>query len=120
METTVGSEINYVYCVRAGTSDEYKIGIAKRLGKRLKQLQTGNAKELTIVGAIICPTRKHARAWEKRYRKKFKKSQLIGEWHRLKKPAFLGLVDKRKETDITYELKIESDIAKLLGSMGDL
>ena len=68
-----------VYFIRAGNSLNIKIGYTTvGLKKRLKSLQTGNAKKLHMVCSL-----KGGHRLEKQLHKKFKEDRLCGEWFNL-------------------------------------
>jgi hypothetical protein len=41
--------MKYVYLIRSEESGMYKVGVSKHPKKRIKQLQTGNGEELTLI-----------------------------------------------------------------------
>lgn len=57
-----------------------KVGITNNLSRRLRQIQTGNDKPLSLVGYIEYDTRTEARIDERRIHKLWQTKRLAGEW----------------------------------------
>lgn len=74
METTE-TITQYVYMIMAKEDNTVKIGTSNDPNKRLKQLQTGNNKQLVIVGLI-----KGGQELEKNIHALFRESRIKGEW----------------------------------------
>lgn len=71
------TNIYFINCI--GTS-LYKIGITDNLPRRLRQIQTGNDKPLSLIGYIEYDTRTEARTEERRIHKLWQTKRLAGEW----------------------------------------
>ena len=69
----------YVYVIAAG-DEVVKIGVAKNVCRRLKGLQTGHNKKLSIAYEIACVRRDHAYAIECRAHRLLKEKLMGGEW----------------------------------------
>ena len=69
-----------VYLIKAGQTDNYKIGIATDAKKRLSNLQTAHYEKLLIVHSSNYPTRFIALAVEALLHEKYKEFNTIGEW----------------------------------------
>lgn len=50
--------INYVYILRSGNSQNFKIGVSKNIIDRIKQLQTGSPYKITLYHCFEAVTRK--------------------------------------------------------------
>lgn len=70
----------YLYVIRAGDTDYYKIGVTKDITKRLRSLQGGNHLRLSIVLTV---QHKHAYQQEKHVHQVAKRWHIRGEWFRL-------------------------------------
>jgi Meiotically up-regulated gene 113 len=68
--------VGYVYVFRYGHDDQFKIGRAANVAKRLKQLQTGSPKPLTVFEVIET---EDAREGEKFLHQQLAHKRLIGE-----------------------------------------
>lgn len=68
----------FVYVIRSGASDFYKIGWSRDPKYRLKDLQIGNPLPLELVGTVPGSTRTEAK-WHVR----FKNKRACGEWFEL-------------------------------------
>ena len=82
----VMEDITFVYILRSGHSNNFKIGVAKDIGARIKQLQTGSPYKLSLYQYFEAPTRKQAFKCESllhRYFKSCKSRLMWGEWYRL-------------------------------------
>ncbi len=69
--------IYFISCI--GTS-LHKVGITNSLPRRLRQIQTGNDKPLSLIGYIEYDTRTEARTEERRIHKLWQTKRLAGEW----------------------------------------
>lgn len=65
----------YVYFIQRGNSGPVKVGVAKDPKHRLKQLQTGNAEELKLLGTIPGGTE-----LEQILHERFSRDRMKGEW----------------------------------------
>jgi hypothetical protein len=70
----------FVYFIQAKNSKKVKIGRAVDPEKRLKELQTGNPEELSILGLIDCESIYEADCREEQLHKEFQHLRLQGEW----------------------------------------
>lgn len=77
---TFSNRRGYIYVVRSGTSNLYKIGRTTNLKKRLQTLQTSCAVSLNVVKTLCCSD---AIALEKSAHTKFSHYRKIGEWFAL-------------------------------------
>lgn len=73
-----------VYVIRAGQSNLYKIGRTTNISRRLRQLQTMNSQQLSVVKLIQCHD---AIAVEKTLHQKFSLYRRQGEWFELHESA---------------------------------
>ena len=70
--------MSYIYSITNG--NYYKIGWAKDVEKRLKQLQTGNPLPLKIHKKIECSCVAQAMMRERQIHKSARKHRILGEW----------------------------------------
>lgn len=72
----------YVYFIQEGKGSRgnIKIGKSNDVDKRLKSLQTGNPRKLTLMASIKCKSPDDAFKLERKFHAKFKSSQIRGEW----------------------------------------
>ena len=68
----------YLYVLRAGNTDYYKIGSSINVKKRLQSLQGGNPHKLTIYTQLYI----RDRHFETQFHKKYAKYRVQGEWFR--------------------------------------
>jgi hypothetical protein len=71
----------YVYLLSNGT--HYKVGIAKDVGRRIKQLQTGSPTSLSLVAFAGPFSPQKARLLESSVHKGFHYRCSVGEWFQL-------------------------------------
>lgn len=72
----------YVYLIHRVGADEYKIGMATDVDRRLRELQVSNGGKLEVIHAIATDW---ARELEETMHRHFRKERLRGEWFRLTK-----------------------------------
>jgi len=88
-ETREIDRSGFVYLIRNGETDYYKIGIAKDVGVRLNALQTGNPEPLCLIGQFLVAD---ARAKEKELHKRFNSCRVSREWFVLSQSVVEGLL----------------------------
>jgi len=71
----------HVYVMKSGSY--YKIGWAIDPKKRLKQLQTGNPREIRLIGTLECETRLLAKDLERHFQEHYPDKIIRGEWYDL-------------------------------------
>lgn len=72
---------SFVYFVVNDFDKEVKIGVTgKDIASRIRELQTGNPKELKLMGFLMYPTRKKCFEAEKMLHEKYKANHIRGEW----------------------------------------
>lgn len=78
----------YVYFIQEGRGEHgsIKIGKSNNVDKRLKSLQTGNPRKLTLMALIKCRTPNDAHRLESKFHLMFKNDRVLGEW-------FSGMID---------------------------
>lgn len=89
-------ETNYVYILRSGKSNNFKIGVAKNIENRIKQLQTGSPYRLTTYHYFEAPTRALAFNCEHILHKFFdghKTKLMCGEWYQIELKELRPLLD---------------------------
>lgn len=74
--------VTYVYFIRSGAKKKcpIKIGVASDVSQRIRELQTGNPTELSLIAAIPCDSRKHAYSVESTLHRRFSRQHVRGEW----------------------------------------
>lgn len=82
--------IGYIYIIRKLDSDLYKLGFSEDPQRRLNQLQTGNGKQLNLVGYFDCFDLQQ----ETRLHKIFKSSRKEGEWFSLTTEQATNILDE--------------------------
>lgn len=84
-------DIYCVYLLKAGDTNQYKIGYSKRsrLNERVKALQTGNANDLEVV--FIYET-KYGKKLEQTLHRLYYKSNLKSEWFALTEEQLFGFL----------------------------
>lgn len=79
-------ETNYVYILRSGNTNNFKIGVSKNIENRIKQLQTGNPYKITVYHYFEAPTRENAfncEHWLHKFFDGHKTELMRGEWYRI-------------------------------------
>ena len=99
-------ENNYVYILRSGNSNNFKIGVSKNIENRIKQLQTGSPYKIFTYCYFEAPTRKEAfncEYWLHKFFDLHKTALMCGEWYRLNKNELKPLLNMTYTTEvITY------------------
>lgn len=72
--------MTYIYFISQMDTEKTKVGITNNLPRRMRQIQTGNDKPLSLIGYIEYDTRTEARAEERRIHKLWQTKRLAGEW----------------------------------------
>jgi len=72
-----------VYLIRAGETDNYKIGISSNLERRIFRLQTGHYEKLSLIMSVEFDTRLIALAIEDSLHLEYEKFNSVGEWFSL-------------------------------------
>lgn len=78
----IRNKTEFIYFIINPDSQAIKIGKAKNVFKRLKDLQTGSPAELKLLKIIDVRAGKEAREREEQFHQKFQHLRLIGEWFR--------------------------------------
>ncbi len=99
--------MGYVYLileVNQHGEEAYKIGISKNPPKkRLKQLQTGNPNQISILNSYESKNYKKIEQWlHGRYSRK--KTLAQNEWFNLTSEEVLGFLDECKKAEATFDL----------------
>lgn len=71
--------MSLLYIITESEDGPVKIGIAKKPGCRLKELQTGNARRLDLYWCVPFQTAGKARAAEQRVHRELDKHRMVGE-----------------------------------------
>lgn len=101
----MGSKSRKVYLLRS--NENYKIGIAKDVNKRIKQLQTGNPYKIELIGSYESM---HASKIETTLHNQYSHEREMGEWFTL---------SLREEINFINECeRIENNI-KILNDLGN-
>ena len=85
--------MTFIYIVRCGKQNLFKIGISKNVDKRLKQLQTGNPHKLKCIFRIESLEIKAAKieATIHQFFKEANKKHVLNEWFNLTDDEVVGL-----------------------------
>jgi predicted GIY-YIG superfamily endonuclease len=75
-------ETVYVYFVSQQRDGRVKIGVSSDPDRRVKEMQTGNAKPLTVIARFPFPNRASAMAIERELHEKYSRFRVSGEWFR--------------------------------------
>lgn len=100
----------YVYLITESYSDRLKgfcavkIGLAVDPNRRIRELQTGNARRLELLMTIGPMSEKQAADTERKLHKRFERYRLVGEWFTPK--AFRELRDKPKFLPEDLDIKL--------------
>ena len=93
-------ETNYVYILRSGNTNNFKIGVSKNIENRIKQLQTGAGIELELIyKSMICS---NAFSIEKDVHKHFEEYRTFGEWFKINPTIVINFLEQQ-----TFVLKSE-------------
>lgn len=92
--------VGYIYIINQRGSHLYKVGRTKNTKRRIKQLQTGNPKELVYKKFFSYKGKEHINNVEKHLHKWLDKNKIKSEWFYLKPYKF-------------YEKRIEGFITRL-------
>lgn len=87
--------MKFVYLIR-GNNGKYKIGIAKEPKRRIKQLQTGNSDELTIIETYQS---ENASKIETALHNRYSHLQNVGEWFDLSINEEVKFINLCKQID---------------------
>lgn len=91
-----------VYLLR--TNNQYKIGIAKDVNKRIRQLQTGNSLEIELISAYESP---YAQKIEKTLHNRYSYVKEIGEWFTLSVLEEVNFIEECKRIENNIKTLIE-------------
>jgi len=85
----------FVYIIKAGSGykSPIKVGVTDNVHKRMKQLQTGNPKELMLVMRFECNDRRHAFTLEKTIHETLEGRRLCGEWFEVTKSKIMKVIN---------------------------
>lgn len=104
------NETNYVYILRSGNSQNFKIGVSKNIIDRIKQLQTGSPYKISLYHCFEATARKQAFECEHSLHKYFSKNKtklMWGEWYRL----------TRKDLEILLQCDYIDEVKEILGEL---
>jgi predicted GIY-YIG superfamily endonuclease len=101
--------ITKLYVISAGT-DSFKIGIAKNPESRLKAMQTGNHRRLTLDAVYNIGSQKHALYIEKKIHRALKKNHahIAGEWFKYDAALIFQTIKKISEKYPDYEIPVDN------------
>ena len=104
---------NFLYILRNGNTQEYKIGITKDLNRRISELQTGCPHELVIIKIWQHYQRKFIEQYERVLHRYYKQYRIRknGEWFKLPKSEIEKLC--KPETITEQNNFIENIIRKV-------
>lgn len=76
---------NYIYFIQEGNTHLYKVGRTNEPTKRLRELQTGNSRKLSIYHTIECRDMPSACRLELNLHKYLAGQRVLNEWYKLDK-----------------------------------
>lgn len=91
-----------VYLLR--TNNRYKIGIAKNVNQRIKQLQTGNSEEIKLIETFES---EYANKIEKALHNKYSYVKKTGEWFTLSVSEEVNFINECKRIENNIKTLIE-------------
>jgi predicted GIY-YIG superfamily endonuclease len=103
-----------VYFIQSGPNGPVKIGKANDVDQRLRELQTGNPKELHIRVVLICASSSNALHMEKVFHRRFKRFRMRGEWFSNKVLKMLREDSADEAMDREMERLIANELYKVM------
>lgn len=97
--------MKYIYLLKEDNNDYFKIGISKNPKSRVKQLQTGSSAKITLYKAYVT---EYASQIEKVLHRRYKSSNVLGEWFNLKESHVDSFIEDCKKIAKNLELIDES------------
>jgi predicted GIY-YIG superfamily endonuclease len=94
-----------VYLIKENEHSTYKIGVSINPEKRLKQLQTGNSSELSLIHSYPST---YANKIEKTLQRKYSLEKTNGEWFQLSLENELQFLEECANIEGTFNLLIEA------------
>lgn len=82
----------YIYIAQDSDKGVIKVGVSSNPGERLKQLQTGNSSDLTLV--YVSDSCQQAFEVESKIHEKFANSHIRGEWFKIKPNKVIKEIEK--------------------------
>jgi hypothetical protein len=95
---------HYIYFIRAGRTDNVKIGVSRNVKTRLRELQTGNSEPLSVDHVIPYASAYKAYAVEAALHEQFASRRLVGEWFLFTPEALAGALDDLESPVITVTM----------------
>jgi hypothetical protein len=108
-----------VYLIRAGKTDNYKIGIADNVDNRLSNLQSANYENLSLIGSVEFDTRFIALVIEQNLHGEYKSLNTRGEWFRFSNDE-ISTVEVKMKTKITEVLMLKAKVKELEAKLKDV
>lgn len=109
------NQVQILYVLQNGNTNQYKIGITDNLNRRIKQLQTGCPEELKIITVWYHSKRNIIEKYEKTLHRYFTKCgcriRPKGEWFELCKPDIYNLC---KPNSIAEQNEFIQNILKMM------
>lgn len=100
----------YVYILRHGKTNVFKIGITRDVGDRINSLQTGNPVELSLELSQEMPFNVSARDVEKALHKELAILNVRGEWFHI--PGHVWPKVRRSLENMISALRVEAELCK--------
>jgi len=98
----------YIYLINETNTNNYKIGYAKDVNKRIKQLQTSNSNKLNIINTYKI---KNTSKWTKleiMIHNHYKFKRLNGEWFNLEYNDTIDFISVCEQKDKIIDLMIDN------------
>ena len=104
--------MEYVYLIRAGQTDNYKIGITNNIESRLNTLRTSHYEELILISKAKYTNRFMSLLIEEELHNRYSLYRLRGEWFKLNDKHTEEII-KEFESGITEILSLKARIKEL-------
>lgn len=105
----------YVYFIRAGHDGPIKIGKAKNVDARIKELQIGNHRKLNLLYTLKAKSERNAFYIEKQFHKMFGSKRIHGEWFKsdIKLDKFMDTLAREKD-QLDHDRKMLIEMQKYI------
>lgn len=106
------TENTFAYLIRAGKTDNYKIGISSNTQSRLVNLQTAHYEKLSILTTSKFETRFIALEFEAELHNNYKGFNTIGEWFRFSNEQIID-IKKLFKSEVSEVILLRARICEL-------
>lgn len=94
----------YVYILKT-SDDVYKIGVAKDVESRVRQLQTGSVEEITLVNKFLS---EFPFKIESTLHRKYNSNRINGEWYYLTKENLNSFINDCEKMEKNFKCLVEA------------